>query len=305
MTLAALAGDKLSIALVSKIERGIANPSLATLDYLARRLDVSVGLLLDGAISRRAASRAALDRARSRLLLGDPAGAAIEAEAAAGEAAGVLRARLGGVAAEAHLTANRSDRVAQLLQEASAVLGALPIAQADTYEVTLSRAELSWTLGLAARSHGALGDAHRAWAASLGLLESLPHLAPSDQYLRAAVMGELGTLYERNGEYETARNLVARAASVAANLAQASGPAQALLALEGAGEPVRLPSPVSTLRDDLVHPLPAMALGLAAVAAAERLSRHLTIEVTRLERAATTSPARTALPDTSHSRHLR
>src|SRR5438477_30881 len=48
MTLAELAGDRLSVSLISKIERGLVQPSLATLTYLAERLDLPLGDLLGG-----------------------------------------------------------------------------------------------------------------------------------------------------------------------------------------------------------------------------------------------------------------
>ncbi len=84
LTLAALAGEALSVGLVSKIERGLVNPSLQTLLYLAGRLGVSPAALVSDPTPEYDRSAAALAAARALLLLGDPAGAAALAAAAAG-----------------------------------------------------------------------------------------------------------------------------------------------------------------------------------------------------------------------------
>src|SRR5581483_8548889 len=73
--LAALAGEALSVGLVSKIERGLVNPSLHTLLYLADRLGVSPAELVSEPTPGYDRPAAALAAARALLLLGDPAGA--------------------------------------------------------------------------------------------------------------------------------------------------------------------------------------------------------------------------------------
>src|SRR6266508_4380555 len=87
MTLAQVAGDELSVALVSKIERGLVSPSLSTLEVLAQRLGVTPGALLEERRDRGGAAAAAA-AARTYVLLGDPARANDVAEQALSSAEG-------------------------------------------------------------------------------------------------------------------------------------------------------------------------------------------------------------------------
>src|SRR5438067_70521 len=111
MTLAELAGDRLSVSLISKIERGLVQPSLATLTYLAERLDLPLGDLLGGGAERHSegAVGLALERARLALQVDDPPAALALLSDLAGDEAAVLRAR-------ALLTLRRDDEAAAALQ---------------------------------------------------------------------------------------------------------------------------------------------------------------------------------------------
>ncbi|HEV2124658.1 MAG TPA: helix-turn-helix transcriptional regulator [Chloroflexota bacterium] len=305
MTLAELAGDDLSVALISKIERDLVNPSLSTLRYLADRLGVSLGQLFEEETVRSSRARAALDLARARLLLGDPAGAASEATLAAKMADGVLRARLLALTAEASFVAGQTAGLIEMLTEAQDLLNS------DSSCSHLARAEVNWVLGSVERRRGARANAQRFWTGALEHLGSHAHLDPAHLYLQASIMADLGTLHEVSGAYETARNFVARASTLASSLTQATGPAQALLtraSLFGlaARDDHKAPGvdPLSR-QEDLVFPTPTIALSLAAIAAADRLARRLAQEIARLERSSAAPAARVALPDVPHSRHLR
>ena len=292
MTLAELAGDSLSVALVSKIERGLVNPSLPTLDHLAHRLGVTLSALFDDGTHSRAARLAeAHDAARARLLLGDPSGAAADSSAAVeemqdsvgstGPEVDALRSRLLGVAAEATFLAGQPGPAARLLMEASAAASAGGSAQAS-----LVQAELAWVLGLLERRRGALADAQRTHTGALAILEAGTPAHPWWQYLRAGILSELGGLAEARGDFSLARDLIVRGASIAAGVAQASVPAHALLdewsASSGANALAVSPSTGS------VSPSASAAFALAVTAAADRLVRRLTQEAARLERAAST-----------------
>lgn len=308
MTLSELAGESLSVALVSKLERGLVNPSLATLVYLTSRLGVSVAALFDNQAGvDRARARGTLDASRARLLLGDPAGAAGEAAAAAALPAGgggessiqdrVVRARLLAVAAEAWLHASRTADAARALAEGSALLaGNGSGIQADSDEA-LAQAELAWVVGTLERRRGAFSEAERTWTRCLSLLECAVDAHPWWQLVRASVLGELGTLAEARGNPDIARNLVARAASSAAGVAQAVSPAQALLASWTDRAP-------SDTEPELLHAGPVAALALAITVAADRLVRRLTQEAVRLEHYTAIPSARVPMPDVPKSRHL-
>jgi hypothetical protein len=186
----------------------------------------------------------------------------------------------------------------QALLRGSALIADQAPAGTPAGVVSLAQAELGWVLGLVERRRGALPEAERAWAAGVEVLDRATLPDPWTQYLRAATLAELGTLGEATGQYETARNLVARAASAAARVAQATGPAQALLDAwqRSADDPAY---------DEPLPAAAAVALTLAVVAAADRLARRMAEEAARLERVAFVPVVRPPLADVSHSRHLR
>jgi len=307
MTLAELAGGSLSVALVSKLERGLVNPSLATLVHLASRLGVPVASLFDDSAGvNRASARGSLDASRARLLLGDPAGAGGEASAAAFPSARgveasvedrVIRARLFAVAADAWLQASQTADAARALMEGSALLTGAGTSMQSSEKEMLAQAELTWVLGMLERRRGAFREAERTWTRCLALLEGAMDAHPWWQLLRASVLGELGTLAEARGDPDVARNLVARAASSAAGVAQAVSPAQALLASWAECAP-------AGTAPELLHAGPAAALALAITVAADRLVRRLTQEAVRLERSTATPTARLPMPDVPKGRHL-
>lgn len=72
LTLKQLAGDRLSVAMVSRLERGDVMPSLDTLAYLARRLDVPLAWLVDPRGHQQAAAMGTRDAGRALLRLGRP-----------------------------------------------------------------------------------------------------------------------------------------------------------------------------------------------------------------------------------------
>lgn len=323
LTLKAVAGEQLSVALVSKIERDLVTPSLSTLTYLAGRLQVPLASLFEDEPSSRRA-RGDLAAARARLLLGDPAAAAA-ASAIAGALPGetgarvglapALGARLRAVAAEALLAMGRSGEASREVETASALLaaGASGGPRAATLERDLATAEVAWVLGQLERRRAALDDATRTWTGCLARLETCDAIGPWPPYLRAAVLAELGAVHEAAGELETAATLVARAATMAAGVAQAVASAQALLDRWSSSTVVRergdaggrpLPSEPPGASDD-EPAAPAASLALAVTAAADRLARRLTVEAARLERAASLPRPPGGFPEASHSRHLR
>ncbi|CAA9300961.1 MAG: hypothetical protein AVDCRST_MAG77-6003 [uncultured Chloroflexi bacterium] len=320
LTLGAVAENVLSVGLVSKVERDLVSPSLETLRHLAARLGVSPGALLDGGMVDEAAlARGALDAARARLLLGDPAAAAAAAAhmatlltAASGGrngSAGQLRARLLALVAEARFGAGDPGLAAHAAAEAAALLpaqttsatlsaptGAGGRVPAPSWDLT--RAEVAWALGLLERRRGRLEEAERTWTDGLACIEASGAAHPWWGYLRASLLYELGGLHEARGEVAVARDLVARAASIAAGVAQTTGPALALLA--------EWDRESAAPGEMAAYAAPAAACVLAVTAAAERMVRRLTQEAARLERIAASPPAsRPPVAGVSHSRHLR
>jgi len=307
MTLSAVAGERLSVGLLSKLERDLVNPSLETLCYVAGQLGISPGAVLrsenDDTLH---AARGALAAARAHLLLADSTSAvtaAITAVASLPSGAPTdLRSRLLAVAADASLAGGNAGQASQYLRDASAppsAPGAAGNAKESVSDADLTGAqvELAWVLGNLERRRGSLADAARTWARCLAGLEDPPDAHPWWPYLRAGVLAELGGLAEARGDVERARNLVARAASIAAGLAQAAAPAASLLATWARG--------TSAFDREDAPSAPAAALSLAVVAAAERLGRRLTLEAARLERAAWAPEARARAPDAPASRGLR
>lgn len=149
LRLADLAGDGLSLGMLSKIERGRVSPSLTTLQYLAQRLGVPLAQLFEEE-SETAGGTAALGDARAALWLGDPVGAAERALAlvdeagrepgggalthgsagrvGSGGAAALLKAAALGIAAEAFLERDHAASAAAHLMAASAILKSLTVA---------------------------------------------------------------------------------------------------------------------------------------------------------------------------------
>ena len=297
LTLGDIAGETLSVGLLSKLERGLVRPSLETLEHVSARLGVPPGaLLITDAEVLAARARGARAAARAHLLLGDPAAAVRLATDAQFRAAvsPAVRARLLAVAAEAALVGGEAAPAALHVRDASA----LAAAEAASADRTCAQLETAWVLGALERRRGALDDAERTWGRCLAALEEPPDVHPWWQYLRANVLAELGGLAEARSDLERARNLIARAASIATGLAHASDPAAALLAAWSAADE----TPACAAREPA---LPHAALTLALVAAAERLGRRLTLEAARLERAVWAPETRALAPDAPASRGLR
>ena len=290
LTLAQVAGDDVSVPLVSKIERDLVTPSLLTLRALARRLGVHPGTLLGETEIERSGDRDALgslDRARARMLLGDPAAAAREAAAAMESATDeALRARLLALRAEASLGAGDVAQAGVYVWEGSQVA---PAGRAQ--------AELAWVLGSLERRRGARGAAQRAWAAALDGLASA-HAAgdPTATLTVARIQSELAGLHEQGGERETARHFLDRAEATLRPLADALALARALL-------PNAPAAPMGMEAGDVG--VASASLALAVLAAAQRLQEQVQRDRERLLRTAARVTAAAAPAEVPHSRHLR
>jgi transcriptional regulator with XRE-family HTH domain len=326
MTLAALAGDDLSVGMLSRIERGLVSPSLATLRAIADRLGVPLASLFagEGMAAVSAESTTTLGLARALLLLGDPAAASRVALDGADQPGALpeRRCRLLAAAAEALLVQGNSAAAAVRIAEASATLppaggaqGSAPLPEERAWETALARAEVAWVLALLERRRGQPAAAERCLAMALDTLESgsldgdgpPPGAeAPDVALLRARALVELASLHEAASEHETARNLLVRAQRLADALADPAATARRLLAplgpLAGAHR-----AALSTVAPTVAAPPEIIAgAALAAVAAAARLAARITHELDRLERtgAAWNAAAPPLAVSLSHSRHL-
>jgi transcriptional regulator with XRE-family HTH domain len=195
MTLAELAGDRLSVSLISKIERGLIQPSLATLDYLAQRLDVSPGELLGGAAAETGTAALSIARARDALIREDPASA--------------LRALGTAKLGEAALLRARALTSLGRREEALAALAPVERDEVLVAEATLVRANI-------AARWGPFDAAQTLFARALELIRS------DDDDLRAEALLGLATLAERGGATATARTLERQARDVLRRMADAA-----------------------------------------------------------------------------------
>lgn len=292
MTLAEVAGAELSVALVSKIERGLVSPSLATLGVLARRLGVRPAALLEeerGGGSREAELKAlaALAAARAFLLLGDPARATEVAGVAVESAGGAERIELLAVQAEALLATGGANRATECVLEASRIGPGQDGGEAG--EAGEARAALAWALGLLERRRGDRVAAQRSWTACLDALSGAPDGAWA-RLLRARVCAELAALHELEGGGQTARLFLLEAVEGLKRLAEPATAARELLAGGAAvAEPTAGEGP----------------LALAVTVQAARLLDQAQHALERLERSTVRWPAAVAPVEVSHSRHLR
>ena len=326
MTLAELAGGQLSVALVSKIERGLVTPSVASLRYLADRLGLSPAALWDEGDERHDLLGALL-RARIRLLLGDPAGAAELAQHALGQLAApadgqsnastdppdqanLLGAELIVLVAQAHVQAGNTSAAGPLLAEASRRLGGVSSDTPRTggrrfrhhHDMGLMQAELVWLLGAVEARRGARLAAERNWGRALDLLE-VPRQGPlRTALLQAHVLADLGALYENAGAVETARNFLTRAVVA---LAQLSEPATAARRLLTSAEATYGDQQSQTMQSvNGVSVVLLMAEGLAIVHSAARLCERVAQSLGHLDRPAALA-AVPPPPDLPYGRHLR
>jgi transcriptional regulator with XRE-family HTH domain len=242
LTLAALAGEALSVGLVSKIERGLVNPSLHTLLYLADRLGVSPAELVSEPTPGYDRPAAALAAARALLLLGDPAGAAALALAVASRSnAGTAQV------AVASRSEGKSEPLAggshtgplQEEQPSRAASGeARPAPEEDrpTKEDEAAAADVSdipatnraRLLGLAAEALLATGDAV---AATARLVEASALVAAGDgtaagaevQLARAELAWVLGLIERRRGQRAAAERSWARSLDLLEHLPPPAG----------------------------------------------------------------------------------
>jgi transcriptional regulator with XRE-family HTH domain len=303
LTLAALAGDSLSVALVSKIERGLVTPSLNTLYYLAERLDIAAaGLLQEPDGAREGIGAVQVAAARAHLLLGDVLAASRHAAGAAQRELPLsVRARLAAVHAESLLAVGNAGEAAACLLQGSTLVADLAEAAAPSggaRPVQMATAELAWALGLLERRRGSRSAAQRAWARCLEALETAH---PGDlwaQLLAARTQVELAALHEVEAALETAYQFLLRATPMLAWLADPAGSAQVVLAAaDGTG--------ASDGQDAAALAPLSGALALAITVAASRLAPQAARDLARLERGASRWPAAAAPAEISHSRHLR
>lgn len=189
LTLKQLAGDRLSAAMISRLERGDVLPSLDTLLYLAERLDVSIAALLDPAGVDRAAGAAAGERGRALLRLGRP-------EAALEQLTESLAIDPAGDAA--------FDRV-----EALVALGRAEDAAAAAATLPPSHPRTGRAVGLAQLARGrpvAAVAALRRAAEALGLPDDAhrPDRSPGARIAAAETLLALGRALDASGSRETA-----------------------------------------------------------------------------------------------------
>jgi transcriptional regulator with XRE-family HTH domain len=315
LRLADVAGGRLTVGMLSKIERGKVSPSLGTLRYLAGRLGLPLSSLFAEQEAAGAEGGETLGDARAALWLGDPA----EAERRAREVAGGTQGRAGGERVRAAALGLVAEA---MLERGSAEGAAVELAAASEIAARqegrpgaggLLEGHLAWVLGLLERRRGRPAGAERAWTRALELLDGAAGggdggragagagqgagegaaARPTALLLRARLLLELGGLHAAAGGQETARNLLGRA----------------LVALS------RLGDPEAVSRACLSGLPPAgggsgpgweetAAGALAASATARRLAEQGQRELARLDRPALRRAAGTP-PEVPHSRHLR
>jgi transcriptional regulator with XRE-family HTH domain len=296
-----VAGERLTAGMLSKIERGRVNPSLATLRYLAGRLGVPLAAFFAPAAPPRKGTGRALGDARAALWLGDPVGAERRARLLAGEGdpggqrpPERIRAAALGLIAEAMLERGSAEGAAgQLARASEAVTGSAARGTPGALE-----AHLAWVLGLLERRRGRTAQAERAWSHCLDALEGQD--GPGATLLRARVLLELGGLHGAAGGQETARQLVGRAVQALRWLVDPAAVARARL---GAAGPAGSEEGVAE-EDEETEEAETVAGVLAAVAVARRLVEEGQRELDRLDRPALRRAAGSP-PEVPHSRHLR
>lgn len=263
MTLAELAGERLSISLVSKIERGLVQPSVATLSYLAERLGLAAGELVGERSSGDAALVALmLARARVALALDDP-------ETALGLLVAPDSAEEWMLRAEALLRNGEDD----------AALDAVAAAHAND--------------GVAGLVRGAVferrGERARAQEAYAGALGTLP--AGAAERRAEALLG-LARGAEAAGAVATARNLYGQAQAELTAAASPSGRRRAL-----GREADRLAA-----RGDVVGAAAAMAAAaeMASLSRAAALRADVAAQTASLDSGASATRYREASEATAH-----
>jgi transcriptional regulator with XRE-family HTH domain len=251
LTLADVAGKRLSVSLVSKIERDLVRPSLPTLEHLAERLGTTASALLGTADGGSAGL--ALARAEAALAAGEPEEALLACRADPSPAAGALRA-----AALVEL-----DRDDEAIAEVDAAGRAGPLPPPVGARLELARGRV-----LAGR--GLTDAAQEAFARALRLLRD------DQRDARAEVLLGMARLAERVGQRSTARSFFAQAL---ADLSAAASPvrrAEALrrraAAAEAAGDPVAAAAA-------LVAAVEVASLAAAVQARAETATRLAELEL--------------------------
>jgi transcriptional regulator with XRE-family HTH domain len=205
LTLAQLASDRLSISMVSKIERGLVRPSLPTLEYLAERLGTTAAELMGAGAEGPSGTEVA--HGAAALANDDPDEALVAVDGVPGEAASVVRA-------QALLALGRDDEALALADDA---LRWAPLTgrSGEVAALHLVRAETLARAGRGEQAQAAFGRA----------LER----APEDAFdVRAAALIGLADAAERAGSRSTARNFLRQAQ---APLAQAASPSRRAAAL--------------------------------------------------------------------------
>ena len=213
LTLAGLAGDRLSVSMVSKIERGLVRPSLSTLEYLAGQLGATAAELIGGQTSASGADE--VTRGTAALGVDEPETALAAVDGVRGEAADAVRV-------QALLALGRDD---EALAAADEALRWAPLTgrSEEIARLHLARGEALARAGRGDQAQAAFGRA----------LER----APDDAFdVRASALIALADAAERAGSRSTARNFL-RQAQVP--LTQAASPARRAAALRrrAAGEP--------------------------------------------------------------------
>jgi len=201
LTLADLAGPDVSISLLSRAERGLVAPSLATLYHIAGRLGCTVGEVLAAPEEE---SRARAERADALLATGDPAGALATIQRDTDAAALAIRAEA--------LLAQRQEVAALAAAQAAIAGGGSPAA--------VARAELLVGTVLAARHTG------RAHAHLQRALDRVHGRGP----IAVLALARLADRERRAGSSDTARNLLRQGSEIAAGICAPRRRAAELLA---------------------------------------------------------------------------
>jgi tetratricopeptide (TPR) repeat protein len=213
LTQAALAGDRFSKEYVSQIERGKTRPTSETIAWLAARLGVDAGFLVDGVpgdIRARAETALARGEALNEAERFDEALAAFEDVRTAVAFSPVQDLELRSICGEwkALIRLGRVDEAARRLQRGRA------IAESESF-TDLDRADVLYRLGVCRYLMSSVTTA-------LGLLNEALRLAersslPSDR-LRSEILHFRSRCYRRQRDYQAAREDVERALELAEGL---------------------------------------------------------------------------------------
>jgi len=251
LTLRDVAGDRLSVAMLSRLERGDVLPSLESLVYLAERLGVSPAELLDPAQAIERADAAASERGQALLDLERPeaALAAFQGDKGPGPSGGSARSLV----------------ALGRLRDAKSVLDAMPPNSASYHHA-------AGELALASRDlHAALEHFGLALAQVTAALEraGAPWAAVTPRRQMVELLWRLAQVHEQRGDQETAVVTYRRALNELAGLTDLTELTTRLLNSLPAG-------PIDTVASHV-------AAALASLTACARLDTAVRVALSRIE----------------------